>query len=61
VERSALIMASTIHGCSPTELIAVEQVERVGTYNPKLLAADAAEQEEQIGAASTSAAAYVTH
>ena len=54
-------MASTIHGCSPTELIAVEQVERVGTYNPKLLAADAAEQEEQIGAASTSAAAYVTH
>jgi len=39
VERSSLIVASTIHGVTPSELLAGDQVERVGTYNPKLLEA----------------------
>jgi len=38
VERSALIMASTIHGVTPKDLIVNEQVERIQTYSPMLIA-----------------------
>jgi len=38
VERSSLIMASTIHGVPPKELILTEQVERIALYNPMLIA-----------------------
>jgi hypothetical protein len=36
VERSALIIATTIHNKSPAELIKPEQQERVSTYSPNL-------------------------
>jgi len=49
VERSALIVASTIHDCEPQDLLAVDQVERVGTYSPMLIDNVAANAEEQIG------------
>jgi len=38
VERSSLIVASTIHHCEPAALIAADQLQRVATYSPKLLA-----------------------
>jgi len=38
VERSSLIVASTIHHTSPAALIAPEQLERVSTYSPMLIA-----------------------
>jgi len=38
VERSSLIMASTIHSVTPKELIVGEQVERIATYSPMLIA-----------------------
>jgi hypothetical protein len=39
VERSSLIMASTIHGVTPKDLIVGEQVERIATYSPMLITA----------------------
>src|SRR5947208_1622106 len=38
VERSSLIVASTIHHTSPAALIAPEQLERLSTYSPMLIA-----------------------
>jgi len=37
VERSTLIVASSIHGKPPQELLREDQLARVATYNPKLL------------------------
>jgi len=37
VERSSLIVASTIHGVTPRDLIASEHIERVSTYSPMLI------------------------
>jgi hypothetical protein len=37
VERSSLIVASSIHHTEPAELIAADQVERVATYSPMLI------------------------
>lgn len=37
VERSSLIVASTIHNVAPMSLISAEQVERVGNFSPMLL------------------------
>lgn len=42
LERSSLIVASTIHSVEPVELLAAAQVERVSTYSPKLMGADPA-------------------
>ncbi len=39
VERSSLIIASTIHHTAPADLIANEQLARVATYSPMLIAA----------------------
>jgi hypothetical protein len=41
VERSSLIVASTIHGATPAELILPSQVTRVATYSPMLIADEA--------------------
>jgi hypothetical protein len=46
VERSSLIVASTIHATSASNLIAADQLERVGTYSPMLI-----EQKPASGAA----------
>jgi len=37
LERSSLIVASTIHNVQPEQLIAQEQLERVATYSPMLI------------------------
>jgi hypothetical protein len=41
-ERTALIVASTIHGQPPRELVRDTQLDRVSTYSPKLFIAAAA-------------------
>jgi len=42
LERSSLIVASTIHRQAPLDLVADEQVARVGTYSPMLIEQGAA-------------------
>jgi len=42
VERSSLIMASTIHGVEPALLVTPTQVARVAEYSPMLIKNDAA-------------------
>jgi len=37
LERSSLIVASSIHNVKPEQLIAPEELERVGTYSPMLI------------------------
>ncbi len=37
VERSSLIVASTIHHTAPAELISAEHLQRVATYSPMLI------------------------
>lgn len=37
VERSALIVASTIQGRGAAELVAPDHVERIAQFNPKLI------------------------
>ncbi len=37
VERSSLIVASTIHHIAPAELISSDQLARVATYSPMLI------------------------
>jgi len=37
VERSSLIVASTIHRTTPKALLQDEQVERVAAFNPRLV------------------------
>ena len=46
VERSSLIVASTIHNTTPAALIAPEQLERVATYSPMLIA-DSDEKDDE--------------
>jgi len=43
VERSALILASTVHNRRPAELLQPDQLQRVATYSPMLI--DHSEQE----------------
>jgi len=39
VERSSLLVASTIHQISPVDLVADEELDRVATYSPMLIGA----------------------
>jgi len=50
VERSSLIIASTIHGLDPKDLVVPEQIERVRTYSPMLIADVEANPAPKIGA-----------
>ena len=42
VERSLLIVAGVVHGKKATQMLQPSQVERIATFSPKLLAAEAA-------------------
>jgi hypothetical protein len=59
VERSSLIMASTVHGAAPQQLINEEQVERVATYSPMLIEQKAGQSSPAI-TASVSATALLS-
>jgi hypothetical protein len=46
VERSSLIVASTIHAADPVDLINADQQERIATYSPMLIQGASAEADE---------------
>eukprot|EP01128_Nolandella_sp_AFSM9_P006116 TRINITY_DN3077_c0_g1_i1.p1 TRINITY_DN3077_c0_g1~~TRINITY_DN3077_c0_g1_i1.p1 ORF type:complete len:991 (+),score=265.41 TRINITY_DN3077_c0_g1_i1:35-2974(+) len=55
VERSSLIIASTIHQVHPEELLTAGQVERVTTYSPHLMEMEGRQEEEAEGEGETKA------